>query len=631
MFRPKLLVLICGALVTGCARPPKKINAAPPAVPACNEPDDAPPRVEQLASAIEARVLPVVQIRGEEQFFSLETLMKELKVPAVSIAVIEQGQVVWAKAYGVREQGRSAGVNTQTRFQAASISKPVNALTVLRVAQEKGLDLDAPVNGYLKSWRIPKHEWSESQPVTLRHLLSHTGGTTVHGFSGYQHGAPFPSTTQILSGQSPSNSPRVFVDKTPGASFRYSGGGTVITQLMLEDQLGRPYPDIASKYALTPLKMTHSSFAQPQDAATLALAAVGHDANGSVIPGKYQVHPEMAAAGLWTTPTDLAQFLIAVAKARKGQAGPISPETAKQMTKIQFSLGDPGMGMGLGPFLRSFNGHPAFGHGGSNRGYRCEMIAGLDGRFGYAIMTNSDNGDVLIQAISRTLLSQPGWPGGYETLERVPMSAQLQDTVRGTYSSGGLDVFAIASKANRLTIQRPFQEPEELVHLGKNRFVNRSTRTFLELQDTAQGPALSIEQEREPTRSAKRLATPSPLWELYQGRQAQAVAAWKTLATTTNPEPLEAQLNRLGYQLASRQKLDDALKVLSFVTQVRPKSSNAFDSLAEIQALRGERAQAIKSYETSLKLLEQDPKADKTRVDSTRTRVQATIERLRKP
>lgn len=630
MTRKKLLCLTIGVFIPSCAAPAKPRSTAALTQPE-GKPAGSPTRAQQLELAIETKIVPKVQVHGEEQFSSLPALMEQLKVPAVSIAVFEKNQLVWAKAYGVRQAGQKEGVDPQTRFQAASISKPVNALTVLRVAKAKGLDIDKPVNTYLKSWTVPAHRWSSSHPVTLRHLLSHTAGTTVHGFAGYPTGTPIPSTVQVLSGQSPSNSPAVLVDKEPGASFRYSGGGTVISQLLLEDQLGLSYPQIAAQYTLEPLQMRHSSFEQPLRGPALVKSAVGHSANGAVIPGKRQVHPELAAAGLWTTPSDLVQFLISISKARRGQPSPVSPDTAKRMTDTALALGDRGMAIGLGPFLRSFNGHPAFGHGGSNLGFRCEMIASLEGDFGYAIMTNSDNGDALIQAISRTLLSQPGWPGGYEALKRVPMPEALPTTLQGTYSTGGLDVFSIEFSSKRLKVQRPFQAPQELVHLGKDRLVNRETRIFFQLSRADNGQALLLDKDGEPTQNAKRLAAPSPLWELYQGREKQAIFAFEKLATTAKPEQLEAQLNRFGYQLASRQELDAALTVLTFVTKVRPKSSNAFDSLAEIHALRGENSKAIEHYEASLRLLEEDPSADKSQIEATKNRVQATIERLRRP
>lgn len=633
--RRRLFTLFFVALapLMSCSGGPKPRTVAPASA-ATRASTKAPTRGETLANAIETKLVPEVQILGDESYTTLQALMKELKVPAVSIAVFEQDKIVWAQAYGFVEQDQTRQATPETRFQAASISKPVNALTVLKVARAKALNLDAPVNIYLRSWKIPRHEWSATHPVTLRHLLTHTGGTTVHGFMGYPSGSPFPTTVQILSGQAPSNSLAVIVDQKPGESLRYSGGGSVISQLMLEDQIRRPYPEIAAKYTLKPLGMNQSSFDQPLAAPELSHAAAGHGRNGTVIQSKRNVYPELAAAGLWTTPKDLSTFLISVSKARRGQPSPVEPMIAKQMTTATPGIGNASMNIGLGPFLRTFNGHPMFGHAGSNAGFRCEMLASLDGGFGYAIMTNSDNGNALIQAISRTLLSQPGWPGGYEPLQRKPVPDAIAAAITGSYSTGGLDSISVERQGETYYLKRPFEPSHELVHLGKGRFVNRDTRVFIDSQDT--GKTLRFSKDGEKPQQANRLGSKvlSPLKELQEGREDVAVKAWQDQHAQSDKKQLaayEAQLNQLGYQLAGQQDLDAALTVLRFITRVRPKSSNAQDSLAEIHALRGERDLAIKHYEESLRLLEADPNADKATVASIRNRVQTTIDRLRNP
>lgn len=626
--------IVAFGLMNGCSGTPKARTSTPTVTPAPEEATKISPRAQALSKAVESRIVPPVQIRGEEEFSSLQDLMQQLKIPAVSIAVFEKDKLVWAKAYGIADQESKDLANNETRFQAASISKPVNALVLLKVAQEKGLNIKAPVNGYLKSWKVPSHKWSATDPVTLFQLLSHTGGTTVHGFAGYRGGKPVPTTRQILLGQTPSNSAAVVVNQRPGEKFRYSGGGTVISQLLLEDQLGRPYAEIASEYVLTPLQMKLSSYEHPLKGKALSQAAAGHARDGRVIPTKRFIYPELAAAGLWTTPSDLVRFMIAISKARKGEQGPVPPKIARDMTTPAFKLGNQGLSIGLGPFLRELNGHTLFGHGGSNQGFRCEMMASLDDGFGYAIMTNSDNGDKLIQALSRTLFVQLGWPGRNLALERVPLPDEMATSVEGYYSTGGIDVTRIERKNQRIFAQRPFEPIHELVHLGKGKFVNRSNRAFIYLEDGKQ--ALRLEQEGEEPQSVTRVpdAQPSLLWELYQGQESLALAAWQTLSQNAKParlERYEAQLNRLGYQLAGRQDLAGATKVLHFVTKVRPQSSNAQDSLAEIYALRGERDLAIQHYERSLELLKKDPKVSPSALQSTETRVRGAIEELRKP
>lgn len=353
-----------------------------------------------------------------------------------------------------------------------------------------------------------------------------------------------------------------------------------------------------------------------------------------MIPTKRHLYPELAAAGLWTTPSDLTRFLISVSKARQGQPSPVESTVARQMTTPIDLFKDGDMSIGLGPFLRTLNGHPMFGHGGSNRGFRCEMLASFDAGFGYAVMTNSGNGDQLIQAIYRTLFSQPGWPGGYEVLERVKLPDTAIAAISGFCSTGGIDVFQIKKDRGSLLMYRPFEGSSELVHLGEGKFVDRQSRTFVQLDKG--GKALTLDLAGEARQRAERLSpiVGAPLWELERGREKQAISAWKLLSDRSDEAQLasyEGQLNRLGYQLAERQELDAALKVLGFVTRVRPESSNAFDSLAEIQALRGENESAISNYEKSIRLLKADPQADKAIVTAHESRVHGLIEQLRKP
>lgn len=629
-WQPK--IYFCGLLAVGCTKPNRAPHRTEPPESRAKAKATKEDPALRLALAVEEQILPVVQLRGEEHYFSLKERMAELRIPALSVVVFENYEIVWAKAYGVVESGKPERANEQTLFQAASISKAVNALTVLRVAAEQGLDLDAPVNHYLKSWKIPKHRWSETHPVTLRQLLSHTAGTTVHGFMGYHSASPIPTTAQILAGEAPSRSPAVIVDKQPGQSFRYSGGGTVISQLLVEDRLKQPYSQIASKYALEPLGMTRSDYAQPLAPELLAQAAVGHASDGTAIPGKRNVYPSKAAAGLWTTPSDLARFLIAVAKARNGLESPIPRSVATQMTSPVFQLGAQGRSIGLGPFLGTQNRHPIFGHGGANEGFRCEAIASLSDGFGYVIMTNSDNGDILAQEIGRTLHSQPGWAGGFDSFSRAPLPQETARALVGLYVVDPLRMFSIEMKGDRLQIRRPFEPPAELVHLGEGRFVDRGDRSML-TREKGNGALLFKAPSGEPRQlSALARSDRSALWELANGQEERALAAWTAWskrATADQKADYEAGLNRLGYRLAGRGELLRATAVLTFATKAYPNSSNAFDSLAEIYALRGDIEEAIENYENALRTLRVDSTLDQAARKGVEARIRAQIELLR--
>jgi CubicO group peptidase (beta-lactamase class C family) len=172
--------------------------------------------------------------------FDIEAVMAEHYIPGASVAVIDDGEIAWAESYGVLEVGKAAPVSAETRFQAASISKPLTALAVLGLVQEGRLALDEDIRGYQSSWRLPENDGWQPR-VTLRQLLSHSGGTTVTGFLGYPAGARVPTLRQVLDGEKPANSAPILVDTVPGLHFRYSGGGYTILQQLIEDVTGKPF------------------------------------------------------------------------------------------------------------------------------------------------------------------------------------------------------------------------------------------------------------------------------------------------------------------------------------------------------------------------------------------------------
>jgi CubicO group peptidase (beta-lactamase class C family) len=342
---------------------------------------------------------------------TIEERMWEYKIPALSIAVFDNYELVWTKAYGLADVETGTRADERTTFLAGSISKSVNALGQLTAVADGLLSLDAPINDALESWKLPDNELTRDTPVTLRTLLSHTAGTTVHGFRGYAAGEPVPTIQQILDGQPPANNAPIRVDLAPGTTFRYSGGGTTISQLALSERANRPYPQVLDERVLRPLDMTRSSFDQTLTPERLQHAAVGYDHDGNAIKGKRFAYPEMAAAGLWTTPTDLARFFIEIAKARAGKSTRIPRRIALQMTTKVIDVGDGPTAVGLGVFLLNKNGTSCFGHNGADAGFQASALASLDGGRGIVIMANSENGFLIFDELERTVFSAFDRPG----------------------------------------------------------------------------------------------------------------------------------------------------------------------------------------------------------------------------
>lgn len=276
---------------------------------------EAQPALAARIDRVERGLLPGIVIAGRPvPRNALADRMAALKVPGASVAVINDGAIEWAKGYGVAETGASAPVTPRTLFQAASISKPVAALAALRLVERGLLSLDEDVNARLVSWKVPENELTTTEKVTLRRLLSHTAGLTVHGFGGYPADAAVPTVVELLDGEKPANSAAVRVDVVPGSAWRYSGGGYTVMQQLVVDVAGKPFPVLLDELVLGPLGMADSTYEQPLPEDRRGAAASGHRSDGGLLPGRYHTYPEMAAAGLWTTPSDLARFLIEIHK-----------------------------------------------------------------------------------------------------------------------------------------------------------------------------------------------------------------------------------------------------------------------------------------------------------------------------
>ena len=334
---------------------------------------------------------------------SLQDLMEKFKVPGLSIAVIDNFQVIWAKGYGVIGTDSKTPVTTKTLFQAGSISKPVTATAALYMVEQGKLSLDENVNDKLKSWKVPDNEFTQTEKVTLRRLMSHTGGLTVHGFPGYEVDAPLPTLVQVLNGEKPANTAPVRVDFIPGTKVRYSGGGVTIEQLLMMDVSGKPFPVLLRETVLDKIGMADSSYEQPLPPTRAAATARGTYGDGKPVHGMWHIYPEMAAAGLWTTPTDLAHFAIEIALSKNGKSNRILSQkmTNEMLTPVLDNAG-------LGFFI--FKGNPGwFGHGGADEGFQALLGMSAETGKGAVIMADSDNGISVGALFFRSVVKEYGW------------------------------------------------------------------------------------------------------------------------------------------------------------------------------------------------------------------------------
>lgn len=375
--------------------------------------------------AIESSLSASLQIKGEEvKSYTIEERLAEYKIPGISVAVVRNGKLHWAKGYGLANTETGQMVDTSTLFQAASISKPVSGMGALKLVQEGKLALNQDINQYLTSWKLPENSFTNTVKVNLRHLLTHTGGTTVHGFPGYAQTDTFPTDIEVLKGQG--NTAPIYVDTLPGAINRYSGGGYTIVERAVEDISGQSFADYMQAAVLSPLGMKHSTFIQPLPKAFHAQASAAFDRTGEMYPGLWHNYPEQAAAGLWTTPSDLARFAIGIQEAFVGKSEKVLSQdiTEVMLTKDKWSYG-------LGPGLRAEGDSLIFQHGGKNAGYTCQLFSYAKRGDAMVVMSGSDNAARLIEEIQRAAAELYGWDlAQAETIELIDLPlAEMQDKV----------------------------------------------------------------------------------------------------------------------------------------------------------------------------------------------------------
>jgi CubicO group peptidase (beta-lactamase class C family) len=410
---------------------------------------------------IENGLLPAVVIKGQAvRAMKIRERMQFYKVPGVSVAFFDHEKIIWTRAYGLADMATKKPVTSETLFQAASISKPVSALAALRLVREGKLSLDENVNDKLRAWKVPDNQFTAQQKVTVRRILSHSAGINLQGLPGYGSDEPIPTVMQILNGEKPANTDPIRVDVVPGTIWRYSGGGYVILQTLMSDVTGKAFPEIMYELVLRPAGMTHSTYQQPLPKNLWPLAATPYGDDGEPVKGGWQTYPEMAPAGLWSTPSDIARMAIEVQSEYVGKSNKI---LSQQMVREMLTHQKDDWGLG---FALESPGHKArFAHGGQNPGYRCDLGAYAEMGPGLAVMTNSDGGEFLIQELVRGVAKEYSWPD-FQPIERtvVTIDPAILPAYAGTYENPNVGKITVSVKNGALYVEAPplGPEPEEL-------------------------------------------------------------------------------------------------------------------------------------------------------------------------
>ncbi|HEX4457745.1 MAG TPA: serine hydrolase domain-containing protein, partial [Polyangia bacterium] len=437
--------------------------------------------VAAAMARVEHGLAPEVRFAGERGGWSIDERLRALRVPGVSIAVIHDGRVAWAKAYGVADVPSGRRMDVDTRFGVASISKMATGIVALQLVDRGQVALDADINQALRSWKVPENELTRGHPVTLRQLLSHSGGINLHTVLGYEPDAPLPTLPQILDGVAPANTAPVRVEYVPGKEFHYSGGGLLIVQQLILDLVGQPFAQLMQERLFAPLGLTHTTFALHLSPDERAHAATAHNGDESVWPTR--VYPDAAPAGLWTTPSDWARLLIEVQRGLNGRSSVISRAMAQAMTTPLVPLGVPDVWTSVGAFVERHGHTMYFGHDGHNPGFMSVSRMMTTGGDGAVVMTNGEGGAELIFEILRSIAAEYKWEGWLKPpLQPVAMDAARLRGFVGRYAVGLDRVVEVVMRDGQLELRAPFVEAQRLVAIGGDTFVSRSDGTRLQFR-----------------------------------------------------------------------------------------------------------------------------------------------------
>ena len=588
--------------------------------PAATTDSNVPGSPEARRAAVENSLLPREWARGHA--FTLDERMRILSVPGVSIAVIHNGKIDWAAGYGVRDVVTREPVTSETMFQAASISKPISAMTTLRLAQEGVIDLDSPINDLLKSYQLPPTEFEGT--VTPRRILSHTAGLGGHGFPGYQSDEAIPTAPEVVAGRG--NTEAVVQVGPAGRTVRYSGGGSTVLQVALADITGEDFGDLAQRRVLGPLAMNNSTYAQPLSSATWPNHSAGHDMNGGRLPGRVHVYPELFAAGLWTTPSDIARFAIELQTVAASQDGAVlDARWGRTMLTPELQNAAPGL------FISEYGGDRWFRHGGANEGFRCDFRASFAGGHGVVVMTNGDAGITLCHDIIRAVASVYNWPDAVgEPLQSVSLTAGEMQRYVGRYEfdSGDVVLVEMGPGGDRLEIQQLPYPRLPLAPLGEHRFQILGSDFQMDFHGVAfddSQDAASLTMSMNSDQHARRMMPDSysPVQDLLAGDPSVAIAFYRR-AFAANADDRVVDCRRLtGFALGLSQwhREEAGLSLAQLTVELYPDDARAWDALGRISRTLGHRDAAIDAYRTCLDRIPSDLALD----DRTRARLRENV------
>ena len=439
--------------------------------------------IEDKIKQVENNLSGWVQIEDSVNTWTLQQRMEHYKIRGLSIAVVHDGKIEWARGYGFADTATQKLVTTQTLFQAGSISKSLNGVGVLKLAQENKIDLYTDINTYLRSWKFPYDSLSKGKKITIANLLSHTAGLSVHGFPGYDRNDTIPAIPEVLDGKPPANTGAVRSQFEPGLRFQYSGGGTTISQLIVMDITREPYDQYMWNNVLKPLDMTMSSYTQPPAKDKEQFLATGYRGDGREVETKFHVYPEQAAAGLWTNPTDLSKYVIETQLSLQGKSNKV---LSQEMTRLRLT---PFLdsSAALGVFIDKKGDEKYFGHNGADEGFLSLSTGSFEGGNGVAIMVNSDNGAILNEVLN-SVATVYGWKDYYKPVTKkiVTIPGSAFDAYAGNYFLDG-DTINISRNENEFLLTVNHQQTFRIYFSSADEFFSKEISLEFKFEKDEQG------------------------------------------------------------------------------------------------------------------------------------------------
>ncbi|WP_158237275.1 serine hydrolase domain-containing protein [Aquimarina sp. MAR_2010_214] len=546
--------------------------------------------------------------------------MKHYGIPGVSIAVIHNGKIAWAKGYGIMDKESKAPVTEQTIFQASLLGMPLTAYGALRLVEQNKVTLNENINSYLKSWKLPDNEFTKEKKATIKNLLNHSAGINLHGIPGYSTDSPVPTLVEILNGTPPAKNGPILVNIEPDERIYVSAGGYAIIQQMMIDVEGKKFPELMNELVMQPLEMNNSTFNQPLTTKHLAMAATGYLKDGSMVKGKRHTYPGMASNGLWSNAEGLAKFVINIQQTLRDNS---NKGLSKDMTALMLtpygvnSYYSRQFKYGLGFGIMNKKDEIYFRHWGWNRVFFGQIAAHRDKDFGVVVLTNSTYpafNDELIRSVALAY----EWDNYVPVHKKIEVEQSLVDKITGRYMSNGR-IVEVFHKDNQLFYKNILDlEAEELIKISDSSFVRRNSSRLMQFKPNSENEALNLlylnRNDGTITSTFVKMDTDKkePVEFLLEGDFDKALNAYMALKEhdPTYLTVTEDYLNDLGYDFFHEDRMKLSQDVFKVNMMLYPDSYKVYDSYAEACAKIGEIDMAILNYTKSLEL---NPQNNNTR------------------